>query len=648
MSSPDTYDAGTIVVLTELEAVRQNPAMYVGSTGSDGLHHLVIELIDNAVDEARVGECTEIAVVVHEDGSCSVTDDGRGIPIDPVPGSDRPAVEVVLTTLHSGAKFGGSSYAASAGLHGVGLACVNALSRWLEVEVWRGGDEHHQRFERGTPLADLEVRGPAERRGTRVRFLPDDEVFDGIPLSAEPIVTRLEEAAFLHEGLRLSFHDERTGQRLAFEDGSGVLGILEAHLDGAPLVHAEPIVLAAQDGGLTVDAAFCWTDGYAEDVRSFVNGVRTDDGGSHVDGLRAALARTVSRFADDEAGAITTVDVLEGLSAVVGLRMQAPSFGDQTKNRLTSAEAGALVQSMVERELTARLEADEDLRQRVVRRALDARRARLIARLATRTARFERSELKVDYDVYRRQFGIRSSNWHDSCTWLADDGLLSRHAELCDVPEEAELLDVCCGSGVVGAAFRGKVGRMIGLDITPEMVKLASERLDEVHQGTVYDLPFEDDRFDIVVNREVLHLLPQPDRPLAEIRRVLKPGGQFIVGQIVPYSDVDAFWMFRIFKKKQPLLCQMFLEEDFRRLLVDAGFVLEQVDEYELWESIDLWIDTHETTPAHRQEIHRLYHDAPREVRAVHPFEVREDGTIHDQWRWCVYSLRKPGGPPST
>jgi DNA gyrase subunit B len=189
---------------------------------------------------------------------------------------------------------------------------------------------------------------------------------------------------------------------------------------------------------------------------------------------------------------------------------------------------------------------------------------------------------------------------------------------------------------------------MIGLDITPEMVELASERLDEVHQGTVYDLPFEDDRFDIVVNREVLHLLPQPDRPLAEIRRVLKPGGQFIVGQIVPYSDVDAFWMFRIFKKKQPLLCQMFLEEDFRRLLVDAGFVLEQVDEYELWESIDLWIDTHETTPAHRQEIHRLYHDAPREVRAVHPFEVREDGTIHDQWRWCVYSLRKPGGPPST
>jgi DNA gyrase subunit B len=174
------------------------------------------------------------------------------------------------------------------------------------------------------------------------------------------------------------------------------------------------------------------------------------------------------------------------------------------------------------------------------------------------------------------------------------------------------------------------------------MVSLASTRLDKVFQGTVYDLPFEEASFDLVVNREVLHLLPRPEQPVSEIFRVLRPGGQFIVGQIVPYADEDAFWMFRVFKKKQPLLFQMFREEDFRRLLLNAGFVLEKMEEYFLWESIDKWIDTHETTPEHRQQIYRLFYDAPPEVRAVHPFEVGTDGSVRDRWRWCVYSLRKP------
>lgn len=204
------------------------------------------------------------------------------------------------------------------------------------------------------------------------------------------------------------------------------------------------------------------------------------------------------------------------------------------------------------------------------------------------------------------------------------------------------MLDVCCGSGVVGGAFRGKVGEMIGLDITPEMVAIASTRLDRVDQGTVYELPYEDNSFDLVVTREVLHLLPQPEGPVSEIFRVLRPGGQFIVGQIVPFAEEDAFWMYRVFKKKQPLLYQMFREQDFRNLLLGAGFTDVVMKEYLLWESIDTWIDTHETTPAHRQEIRRLFYDAPPEVRAVHPFEVGADGSIRDQWRWCVYSLRKP------
>jgi DNA gyrase subunit B len=204
------------------------------------------------------------------------------------------------------------------------------------------------------------------------------------------------------------------------------------------------------------------------------------------------------------------------------------------------------------------------------------------------------------------------------------------------------MLDVCCGSGVVGNAFKDHVGESIGLDITPEMVRLASTRLDRVHQGTVYDLPFADASFDLVVNREVLHLLPGPEKPVSEVFRVLRPGGQFIVGQIVPYADEDAFWMFRIFKKKQPLLFQMFREQDFRSLLLRAGFVGLRMEEYFLWESIDRWIDTHETTPLHRQQIYQLYYGAPKEIRDVHPFEVGADGSVRDCWRWCVYSVRKP------
>ncbi len=249
--------------------------------------------------------------------------------------------------------------------------------------------------------------------------------------------------------------------------------------------------------------------------------------------------------------------------------------------------------------------------------------------------------MSIDYGVYRRQFGTRSRNWHDSCTWLTDEGLLARHAELCQVGPRARMLDVCCGSGVVGNAFKGRVGESIGLDLTPEMVEIAATRLDRVDRGTVYELPYPDASFDLVVTREVLHLLPQPERPVSETFRVLRPGGRFIVGQIVPYADEDAYWMYRVFKKKQPLLHQMFGEAEFRGLLQGAGFIDVVMREYFLWESIDLWIDTHETTPTARREIQRLYHHAPREVRDVHPFEVRSDGSIRDRWRWCVYSLRK-------
>ncbi|PJF01610.1 recombinase RmuC [Streptomyces carminius] len=643
------YDASAIVVFSGLQAVRRNPSMYIGSTDADGLHHLVYELLDNAVDEYEAGHCRELSVTLGADGSCAVGDDGRGIPVGPHPDTGRPACEVVLTTLHAGGKFGGGTYVRSAGLHGVGLSCVNALAQWLRVDIRRDGVHHTQEYVRGEPRTELTDAGVTRSRGTTVTFRPDPEIFDTCRFSARIIGERLQEIAFLHSGLTARLVDERSGTVAEYSFDGGVRAFL-GHLNSdTATVHPEPVVVSYAGDTVSFDLAFQWTEGYTEDLRGFVNGVRTDQGGAHVDGIRAALATVINRYAtahrllDSRTGErITTVDILEGLTAVVSLRMVGPKFDGQTKKRLQNPEIRRLVQDVVDAGFTRAVETDETLGHRVVGRALDATRARLAARLASRTARHQRRELDIDYGVYQRQFGIRSKNWHDSCAWLTDEELLAKHAELCDVPPDARLLDVCCGSGVVGASFRDRVGETIGLDLTPEMVALASTRLDRVDQGTVYDLPYPDDSFDLVVTREVLHLLPQPERPVSEIFRVLRPGGQFIVGQIVPFADEDAFWMYRVFKKKQPLLYQMFREEDFRSLLVDAGFTGVRMTEYLLWESIDQWIDTHETTPAHRREIQRLFYEAPREVREVHPFEILPDGSIRDQWRWCVYSLRKP------
>ncbi|MFD9317590.1 methyltransferase domain-containing protein [Streptomyces sp. NPDC060053] len=644
------YDATSIVVFSGLQAVRRNPAMYIGSTDADGLHHLVFELLDNAVDEHEAGHCQEVSVVLRRDGACAVRDDGRGIPVDPHPDSGRPACEVVLTTLHAGGKFAGDTYTHSAGLHGVGLSCVNALAESLRLDVWRDGAHHRQEYTRGEPVADLDTVGPADRRGTAVEFRPDPLIFDDTALSARDIAARLQEISFLHPGLTASLHDERTGEQARFSFTGGVRAYLD-HLNAdCAAVHPEPVVIESDSGPVSFELALQWTEGYTEEIKSFVNGVRTDQGGAHVDGLRTALAGVINRCASDQGllntrtrEQITSVDVLEGLTAVFSLRLNDPQFDGQTKKRLRSPQAGRRVEEVVTAEFTALLARDRELGRRIISRALDATRARLAARLAGRTARHRRRALDIDYQAYQRQFGIRSRNWHESCSWLTDEGLLARHAELCDVPADARLLDVCCGSGVVGNAFKDRVGETRGLDLTPEMVRLASARLDQVDQGTVYDLPYPEASFDIVVTREVLHLLPQPERPLAEIFRVLRPGGQFIVGQIVPFADADAFWMYRVFKKKQPLLHQMFREEEFRSLLVGAGFTVEVVREYLLWESIDRWIDTHETTPAARREIQRLFYEAPPEVREVHPFEVGADGAIRDRWRWCVYSLRKTG-----
>ncbi len=645
-----SYDASSITVLSGLDAVRQNPGMYIGSTDLAGLHHLVYELVDNSIDESHAGHCSQITVILDKDGSCAVEDDGRGIPVDLHPTEGRPACEVVLTTLHAGGKFKRQSYQYTAGIHGVGLSCLNALAVSLLLEVWRNGRYYRQPYAFGRVAGELEEVGPADRRGTRITFLPDPRIFgEEITFSYEILARRLQELAFLHPGVRISLHDQRNGKRQEFQYESGIPGFIEHLNREAVVLHPQPLSIRVQQPDLAIEIALQWTAGYGENILSYVNSINTVYGGSHVSGLKVALTRAINHYAaevgmlnQENGERISTFDILEGLTCVLSVQMAAPSFEGQTKTRVTNPELKAIVDGAVHDELLRILKNDSRLAAQVVTRALDATRARLAARRASERVRFQAVDTRISKEVYQKQFGIRSKNWHQSAVWIANDDLLAEHVKHLHDEPFPRMLDVCCGSGVVGASFKYRVGTMFGLDITPEMIALARTRLDHVSQGTVYELPFKDGAFDLVVNREVLHLLPNPERPVSEIFRVLKPGGQFIVGQILPFGPEDAAWMYRVFKKKQPLIFNMFQEEDFRELLLGQGFVDLTMSEYHLWESIDVWIDTHETTNLHRHEIRDLFYNAPQEVRQVHPFEILPSGEIRDLWRWCVFSVRKP------
>ena len=649
MTTPTDYSAKSIQVLTGLEPVRMRPAMFIGSTGTDGLHHCLAELIDNAIDEVLAGASDRLTVTVHSDGSCTVEDNGRGIPTDLFGDTGRPALEVVMTTLHAGGKFGGSAYKVSGGLHGVGLSCVNALSTWLEVDVWRGGQHYRQRYEVGTPTGSMEVVSTTERSGTRITFLPDATIFSkDARWMPSRIGRRLRELAYLNPGLDIRFVDERENIDVSHRYDGGLSQFVESLNKTRLPIQAEPIALRCTPGELQVDVALQWTSLYAEEIKSYVNMVWTVDGGTHVTGLQRAISDAVRQVASEreEFGSkhkqLRPHDTREGLTAVLSVMMRNPEFQGQTKGRLMNDTVDAEVNAAVRDALIAWLRANPDEAGRIIEKALTAARARLAANMARTEAEHITTPGNIDLDSYRKQFGVRSLNWHDSAVWLTDDGLLAKHAEMAKVAPDAKLLDVCCGSGVVGAAFREKVGHITGLDITPEMVALARTRLDEVVLGNVFDMPFGDSGFDIVCNREVMHLFPHPERMLSEVVRVLKPGGQFVFGQIVPFCATDAPWMYRIFRKKQPLLHHMFLHEDLLKLLTDAGLTNIETTEINVWENIDVWIDTVETSRRHRHEIKEHFYNAPKEVRDVHPFEILDDGTVMDLWRWVIYSANKP------
>ena len=646
-----SYDANCIHVLSDIEPVRKNPAMYIGSKDKEGLHQLVYEIVDNSIDEAIVGFCNRIDVIISKDGFCSIEDNGRGIPVDIHTEKGLPACEVVLTTLHAGGKFRGNTYNRTAGLHGIGISCVNALSKKLILEIYHNSNHYKQEFSKGKKTTFLEIIGPTDKHGTKITFLPDDEIFDPLlSISYDVLLKRFEELAFIYPGIEISIRDERSNQKETYLYDTGIIGFVKQLTKTMMCVHKNPLYLKYSDDDMEAELAIQWTDMYNEHIQSYVNGINTIYGGTHVSALKIALTKSVNHYAVKEKLLIDTVDhklsafdIFEGLIGIISVKMSNPHFEGQTKTKITNIEIEDKLIHFITEKIKEIFNKNSLVAKNIINRALNAKNARNAARRAAENSRFLfSSNTKISEDVYKEQFGVRSKNWHDSAVWLTDDELLQKHVDHLDCPENAKVLDVCCGSGVVGASFKGKVKSITGLDLTPEMVELSKQRLDKVYKGTVYDIPFDDNTFDLVVTREVLHLLQNPQNPVSEIFRVLKPGGQFIVGQIIPFGPEDGPWMYRVFKKKQPLIFNMFQEHDFKSMLTSAGFIDMKTSEYNLWESIDVWINTFETTYLHREEIRDLFINAPKEIKKYHPYKITPTGEIMDLWRWMIFSVKKP------
>ncbi len=397
-----SYDASSIEVLEGLDPVRKRPAMYIGSTGPDGLHHLVYEVVDNSVDEALAGFCGEISVTVHEDNSVTVEDDGRGIPVDFHEKEGRSAAEVVMTTLHAGGKFSEKTYKVSGGLHGVGVSVVNALSARLDLEVRRDGRVYRQTYERGAPQGALEETGTTERTGTKVTFLPDGEIFPSIEFSYDTLSQRLRELSFLNAGLRIIVRDERSGKEHDFCYEGGIVSFVE-HLNRtkAPL-HTPPIRLAGKrefgaEGAKTpvdIEIAIQWNETYNEAVYSFANNINTVEGGTHLVGFRGALTRAINRYISthlkngkSSPDNVSGEDLREGLTAVISVKLPQPEFEGQTKTKLGTTEVRGLVEGVVYEQLGDYFEENPQASKVVVQKAVDASRARAAARKARDLAR---------------------------------------------------------------------------------------------------------------------------------------------------------------------------------------------------------------------------------------------------------------------
>ena len=384
------YGASQIQILEGLEAVRKRPGMYIGSTSAKGLHHLVYEIVDNSVDEALAGYCDHIEVTINKDNSITVVDNGRGIPVGIQAKAHKPAVEVVFTILHAGGKFGGGGYKVSGGLHGVGASVVNALSEWLEVNVYVDGYEYYQRYERGKVMCELQKIGPTEKRGTTVHFLPDKEIFEETVFDYKVLKQRLREIAFLTKGLRISLTDVREEEPIlsSFHYEGGIREYV-AYLNKAntPL-YDEIIYCEGEKDGVLVEVALQHNDGYNENVYSFVNNITTPEGGTHLVGMRSALTKTFNDYArknkllKDNEQSLTGEDIREGLTAIVSIKIGEPQFEGQTKQKLGNSEARGAVESIVSDKLSIFLEQNPAIGKLIVEKSVMAQRARDAARKA--------------------------------------------------------------------------------------------------------------------------------------------------------------------------------------------------------------------------------------------------------------------------
>jgi len=383
------YSASEIQVLEGLEAVRKRPGMYIGSTSQRGLHHLVYEIVDNAIDEAMAGYCKNIEVIIHKDNSVTVIDDGRGIPVDIHPKLQKSGVEVVFTVLHAGGKFNERVYKVSGGLHGVGASVVNALSCYLEVEVYRDGKVYYQRYERGKPVCELKVIGTTDKTGTKVTFLPDDEIFETIEFDGDVILQRLRELAFLNKGIRIVFLDEREKNSKPVElkyDG-GIAEFVKFLNRNKEVLHQEPIYIEGEKNDILIEVAVQYTDDFGENIYSFANNIATIDGGTHLIGFKTAVTKAVNEYAkkynfikgDTQ---LLGEDIRDGMTAIVSVKIHEPQFEGQTKTKLGNSEARWAVENLVSEKLATFLEENPDVSKKIIDKAILAAKAREEAKKA--------------------------------------------------------------------------------------------------------------------------------------------------------------------------------------------------------------------------------------------------------------------------
>ena len=462
----NNYKADNIQVLKGLEAVRKRPAMYIGSTSTSGLNHMLYEVVDNSIDEAMAGHCKTIKVTIHSDGVAEIEDDGRGIPTDMHPTENRPALEVVMTTLHAGGKFDSKSYKVSGGLHGVGVSVVNALSELCEVETWHEGTLYYQSYRKGLPVGGMEKRGSRKGHGTIVRFKPDKEVFETTEFSHDIIVNRLRELAFLNRGLKIDFFDERNGKNHAFKFKGGIIEFVEYLNANKSTLHNEPIYFNAQTSDISIEIAMQYNDSYGENIFSFANNINTTEGGTHLIGFKTGLTRSVNSYANKNElfkslkGSIPTGDdIREGLTSVISVKLQDPQFEGQTKTKLGNSEVKGMVESLVGEGLGTAFEENPQAIKKIISKCIDAFRAREAARKAR--------------DLTRRKSALDNANLPGK---LADCSIKD--------PDSCELY-IVEGDSAGGSAKQGRDRRYQAiLPVKGKILNVEKTRLDRILAST--------------------------------------------------------------------------------------------------------------------------------------------------------------------